>query len=257
MRSSRRLSAPFLLFTVLAGLVSSPAGAAMPGTPAGDVALYRAGDPQQIRLTPIRKPSWKPVDLHLFSAPIGTAPGYEGFGATTSRLLPEPNHRPHPALGIGPGAKHAPPYDRELRDGVAALGFHTRGPFTLAEFSNGNGVWLAWMNVPRPGTRGSSPDFNSGPIIPNELFPIRVSGFSTHRGMLFSTLAAFTVPKLDDTLNPPFNVDGHSHFPIFIADNTDFGPPSVDPVGGYRWHLEMVDQGGDGWQIETRFVVRR
>jgi hypothetical protein len=172
-------------------------------------------------------------------------------------LLPEPNHRFHPDLGAGPGAPHRPPYNRELRDGVAALGFHEDSPFTLSEFSNGNGVWLAWMNVPRPGTRGSSPDFKSGPIIPNELFPIHVSGFATHRGTRFDTLADFEIPKLDGALNPPFHVDGHSHFPIFIADNADFGPAGVDPVGGYTWHLELVDQHGDGWQIETRFVVRR
>lgn len=238
--------------------MSALAGAAMADTPAGDVST-RPGhdDRKEIRPTPIGKPSWRPVDLHLFSAPIGTAPEYAEFTTTSLALLPEPNHRFHPALTVGPGAPHRPPYNRELRDGVSALGFHERGPFTVSEFSSGNGVWLAWMNVPRPGTRGSSPDFTSGPIIPNELFPIRVSGFALHRGMRFSTLADFTVPKLDATLDPPFNVNGHSHFPIFIADNTDFGPKGVDPIGGYRWHLEMVDQHGDGWQIEPRFVVRR
>ena len=141
---------------------------------------------------------------------------------------------------------------------MAALGLHQRGPFTLSEFSNGSGVFLAWMNVPGRGTRGSSPDFNAGPIIPNELFPIAVSGFSTHRGDRFSTLAEFTVPKLDGALDPPFDVDGHSHFPIFIADNTDFGPPEgVNPFGRYRWRLELVDQSGAGWRIVARFTVRR
>jgi len=77
--------------------------------------------------------------------------------------------------------------------------------------------------------------------------------------MRFSTLADdFTVPKLDEELNPSFDVDGHSHFPIFIADNTDFGPdPAVDPIGRYTWHLEMVDQNHAGWQIEAVFVVVR
>jgi hypothetical protein len=159
---------------------------------------------------------------------------------------------------VGPGAPHQPPYHRKLRDGVAAAGFEQNGPFTLSDFSNGNGVWLAWMNVPRPGTRGSSPDFNRGPIIPNELFPIQVSGYSTHRGRTFdAALVDFAVPKLDAALDPPFAVDGHSHFPVFIADNTDFGPDGVDPLGGYSYHVRMVDRDGNGWRIEAHFVVRR
>jgi hypothetical protein len=54
--------------------------------------------------------------VHLFSAPIGTAAsGYAEFGETLAALLPPPNHRPHPDLGIGPGDPHSPP----LRPGVA------------------------------------------------------------------------------------------------------------------------------------------
>jgi len=247
MRIVRRVLAPLLLMVVVGGLLSAPA-----------VAAQGAGhhDGRQIRLSPIGKPGWKPVDLHLFSAPIGVAPNYAEFGTTTLALLPEPNHRAHPDLGVGPGAPHRPPYNRELRQGVAALGFHQRGPFSLSEFSNGSGVWLAWMNVPRRGSRGSSPDFTRGPIISNELFPIAVTGFSTLRGSLFSTLAEFEIPKLDGELDPPFDVDGHSHFPIFIADNADFGAAGVDPVGRFTWHLTLVDQHGDGWQIQARFVVR-
>jgi hypothetical protein len=250
MRICRRLFAPFVLLSVLGALLCAPA-----------MANGRPGHHgrQHVRLTPIGKPGWQPVDFNLFSAPIGTAAsGYAEFTATTLAILPEPNHRAHPQLGVGPGAPHLPPYDREIRDGVRALGFDQRGPFSLPEFSNGNGVWLAWMNVPRRGTRGSSPDFKRGPIIPNALFPIVVSGSSTVDGIDFSTIAdAINVPKLDGALDPPFNVDGHSHFPIFLADNADFGAPGVDPVGRFVWHIEMRDQRGDGWRIELRFVVRR
>jgi hypothetical protein len=76
------------------------------------------------------------------------------------------------------------------------------------------------------------------------------------RGERFSTLTDFDVPPLD-TINPPFDVDGHSHFPVFIADNIDFGPPDANPFGLYRWQFEMIDQSGAGWRIEARFVVRR
>jgi hypothetical protein len=33
----------------------------------------------------------------------------------------------------------------------------------------------------------------------------------------------FDVPSLTDQLSRPFSVDGHRHFPIFIADNASLG----------------------------------
>ena len=256
MRLLRRWFAPLALVTVLGGLVGVAGPAAGDSTHHGGTSADAPAS-QHVQLRPIGTPTWRPVGFQLFSAPIGTADsGYVEFGETMEALLPAPNHVPHPDLGVGPGAAHQPPYDDELAAGVDAQGYHERGPFTLSEFSNGNGVWLVWMNVPHPGTQGSSPDFLVGPVIPNELFPIHVSGFSTHRGERFSTLTDFDVPPLD-AIEPPFDVDGHSHFPVFIADNIDFGPPDANPFGLYRWQFEMIDQSGAGWRIEARFVVRR
>ncbi len=63
------------------------------------------------------------------------------------------------------------------------------------------------------------------------------------------------VPPLDANLNPPFNVDGHSHFPIFFADNADFGPLGAKLRGSYVWHIVMTDQSGNGWRIEAHFAL--
>jgi hypothetical protein len=211
---------------------------------------------QGVRLTPIGNPTWKPVDFHLFSAPIGTAAtGYAEFATTALAILPPPNHVFHPDLLVGPGAPHPPPYDSELADGVADLGFHEGVRFNTSEFSDGQGVFLVWMNVPTPGTTGSSPDFTSGPIVPNSLFPIHVSGVLLHNGKVFDPNFAADVPPLDESLNPPFDVDGHSHFPIFLADTADIGPPGAKLRGSYEYQFEMTDQSGNGWRIEARFAV--
>jgi hypothetical protein len=78
-----------------------------------------------VRLTPIGHPTWKPVDFHVFTAPVGTAATeYAEFSATTLALLPPPNHESHPDLGVGPSTPHSPPDDAELANGVADLGFH-------------------------------------------------------------------------------------------------------------------------------------
>jgi hypothetical protein len=212
---------------------------------------------QGVRLTPIGHPTWKPVDFHLFSAPIGTAStGYAEFFTTTLALLPPPKHVFHPDLGVGPGAPHQPPYDSELRIGVHNLDLHEGVRFHTKEFTNGSGVFLAWMNVPAPGTTGSSPDFASGPIIPNRLFPIHVTGVSYHNNKVFDpALADGFVPALDANLDPPFHVDGHSHFPLFSADNADFGPAGAKLNGSYVYRYMMIDQSGNGWSIEAHFTV--
>ena len=205
---------------------------------------------------PIGTPTWKPVDFHLFSAPVGTAAsGYAEFGETMQALLPPPFYAPHPNLGIGPGAPHSPPYNADLAHGVSNLGYHEGLLFQASEFSNGAGIWLAWMTVPTHGATGSSPDFASGPIIPNALFPIHVYGSDRHNGKPFSVLADFEVPPLDASLTPPFNVDGHSHFPTFIADNADFGPAGAKLPGLYEYRIVMIDRLGNGWRIEAAFAM--
>ena len=238
-----------LFIALLLAVVAGPAPAS----------VAASGSDEIVQLTRIGQPAWKPVDFHLFSAPIGTADsGYAEFGATMLALLPPPNHVAHPDLGVGPGAPHQPPYNTEFAQGVANLGYHQGQRFRAAEFSNGNGVWLTWMTVPQRGAIGSSPDFAVGPIIPNSLFPINVSGVSVRNSASFNPyMASFGVPALDGQLNPPFAVDGHSHFPVFIADGLDFGPAGTKPQGSYEYRLTMTDQQGNGWSIVARFTIAR
>jgi hypothetical protein len=217
-----------------------------------------AGPPpaQGVRATPIGNPAWKPVDFHLFAAPVGTAAtGYAEFGETALALLPPPNHVFHPDLLVGPGAPHPPPYDTELRDGVANLAFHEGVHFVSSEFSNGSGIYLVWMTVPAPGAVGSSPDFASGPIIPNSLFPMHLVAISEHNGKLYSTPGDNYVPPLDASLDPPFDVDGPSHFPFFLADNADFSLTGAKLNGSFQWTITMTDITGNGWHIEVHFTI--
>jgi hypothetical protein len=210
-----------------------------------------------IVVTPIGTPSWTPVDVRVFSAPVGTvASGFAEFLETTLALLPEPQHRFHPALGVGPGDPHAPPYDTELGTGVTTLGFREASQFLSNEFSAGMGVFLAFMVVPAAGSpTGSSPDFASGAIIPNSLFPIQVDAETRRGGMLFSAPFPFQVPALD-AIVPPFAVEGHSHFPIFLADTFAAAlDPAAGLLGSFELSATLTDQTGEGWQIVAAFQV--
>lgn len=243
-KDSMRLVVALLLLVV--ALIAPPAAMAKGQTPPG------------VTITPIGVPTWGPADIHLFAAPLGTAAtNYVEYGDTTLGLLPAPNHQFNANLGVGPGVAHAPPYDSELAAGVAAQGYHEGTRFSRSEFSNGMAVYIAFMNVPKPGVTGSSPDFTSGPIIPNSLFPISVNGITLRQGKLFDEfLIRASVPPLDGSIDPAFNgLDGHSHFPFFVADNADFGKTKQLLPGAYTYQFTMVDASGSGWKIEVSFEV--
>lgn len=212
------------------GLLHSSAGRATAGVSRETLRTPSTldDDRPKIRLTRIQNPIWKPVDLHLFVESIGDPPSFTTFESNALALLnplPDTPHINHPApeLGIGPGNPHGPPYDQEFRNGIARLGLDERGPFTVAEFSGANAVWLVWMTVPKPGVPGSSPDFADppgGPIIPHRLFPFAGTAVTIRNGALFSTPVFTAVPRLDTLSVPPvFPVAGHSHFPEFYADS--------------------------------------
>jgi hypothetical protein len=214
--------------------------------------------PPGVTLTPIGSPTWRPVDIHLFAAPLGTAASnYAEYTDTTLGLLPPPNHQYNQYLGVGPGVAHPPPYDTELAAGVAARGYHQGVSFHGAEFSNGTGVYIAFMNVPGPGATGTSPDFKSGPIIPNSIFPIVVNGIALRQGQLFdSFLIRASVPPLDSSIDTAFRkVEGHSHFPFFVADNADFGKTGQLLPGVYAYQFTMIDASGSGWKFDVSFDV--
>jgi hypothetical protein len=205
----------------------------------------------EITVTPIGTPTWQPVDFHVFAAPIGTAAtGYAEFLGTLAALLPGPNHVSDPAVGILPGAPHPPPYDDELATGVIAQGYPERTMFSAAEFSNGLGVYLAYMIIPGPGSAiGSSQDDPSGPIVSNALQPIH-SVYSTFRnGVLFKDVEMY-----DTIVNAGF--EGYSHIPHFFANNFDFASdPSTGILGSYEYRIEVTDASGSGWTISAPFQV--
>jgi hypothetical protein len=230
------------------------------GIPVLGVGLLLSSVPQalgQITLQKVGNPTWRPADLHIFSAPVGRPPNFAGFEQTRGGILPPPNHKACQSLGIGPGAPHQPPYTLEMERGLEDSCLEDKMTFRVAEFTLPNGVWFTWMVVPGPGSpTGSSPDFASGPIIPNSIFPFKFRGTLFRNGQVYDSAFGFDIPPLTpDLAGCPFNVDGHSHFPIFAAETKFFGPPGVDAEGRYEYRFQMRDKMGRGWNINGQFRV--
>jgi hypothetical protein len=205
-------------------------------------------------VTPVGSPLFVAADFHLFAAPIGTAAsGYAEFSETQQSILPPPNHVLNTTLGIGPGDPHAGPYDHEMADGVAANGYIEGTTFTTEQYSNGSGVYFVFMLLPSTGSpTGSSPDFASGPILANAVFPLTISGVTFTNGTLNDPLAEFALPAIN-LVDGFETLDGYSHIPFFFADNFDFASRPV--TGGYEYRVSILDGSGNGYNIVAGFDV--
>lgn len=201
------------------------------------------------QLEKIGNPMWEPVDYHQIAYDAGV--DYEGLDAPLLALLPPPDHAEHADLFIGPGAAHDGPYDKEFAEGIAATGQKDRTHFTLAETEPNHVFVEMYMVVPSAGApTGKTPDAAAGPMIPNSLFPIHITDSADLNAEPWADYVWETdVPALDAALNPPFDVEGHSHFPMFSIGTMDAGPGTVVQ------HLTMTDTEGNGWKITMTLVA--
>jgi hypothetical protein len=220
-------------------------------TPAGRADLI-------VEVTKVGNPDWAPVDFHLFSAPS------EPLSAalrTARSILPPPHHIFTNNGIIIPGTPHAGPYDVEIAKGLARAGLHDQTQFGIGNFSGQpNGIWLAYMLVPHPGTVGSSPDFARGPIIPESVFPILGTLEVFRDGSLFDVSVVRTRKLSQLPVTPPFQVDGSSHRPQFFDEDllTSLNPLHLQPIdlpGHYVFDLRLRDAQGAGFNLAVPFDV--
>lgn len=208
--------------------------------------LTPAGAGAQVTVTPVGTPAYQIVDTRLFAAPQGFDPNFEPFTATIEQIFP--NHFPV-------RVPHAGPYDTELSEGLARAGFadRTANPlFDVSEFTAPSGVFFGLMRVPVPNAPiGSSPDFASGPIVPNAAFPLIV------RGDVFRNGAIFDANAFVSTSNPVAGFDGSSHNLNLFAENGSFVPAGTDLTGDYEYRLTYRDvaTGTTGYNVSARFRV--
>lgn len=202
-------------------------------------------------VTKIGDPLWEPVDFHQASVDIGSM--FENFNQVLAGVVPPPNHANHPDLGIGPGMAHAGPYTGEISAGFTTQGYVDHKTFTKADCWLPKAILIAYMVVPTAGApMGASPDGAMTPIIPNSIFPISVSVAAFQNNVEVPDYGyGFDVPPLDDQLDPPFNVDGHSHFPLFDVTAMD-GIPDYPGTIENRVHIE--DATGDGYDLVFTYV---
>jgi hypothetical protein len=207
-----------------------------------------------ITITKVGNPTWTVTDIHLFSAP--TEPlGTVGTGTANAILSP---HFSIVSGVVVPNPPDPGPYNNEIATGLARLGITGQSNFTIQNLAGTpNGIWLAYMLVPGPGSpTGSSPDFASGPIIPESTFPIVTTQLVLRNGVHFDS-GLLTTQALS-TLG--FTVAGSSHRPqlattdLLTADNP-LGLTPSQLLGHYEEDLTLRDAQGNGYNIVATFDV--
>jgi len=195
----------------------------------------------EVTSTSVGDPTWTNTDFHLFSAPADT---FEAFIGVISSVWP--------LHGIGDGgtySPHEPPYDMETADGMAANGFQDMSTFQVENISGDPlGVYILWTTIPNPGgPTGSSRDFASGPIIPNELMPIGGPAEMLHGGSVVDS-AHWGVDEAE-------GVDGRSHVVSVFGTAAFFFPEGTELLGDYEFQLSGRDAMGNGWDHTLSFEV--
>ena len=234
-----------------AGGVISIGGAPGGGGQAGaDVASPLGPDCRGCTRVQIGAPTWEPVGAVIFRESVaGTDDDVPFLGTVLA-----PNHVRDATLGaFGPGNPHAGPYDGELDALLSAQHL-----FPIQQFlyhSVGPGSSIAIMVVIRASAGapvGRSADFESGPIVANALFPLRVAA-DLQPPMLDPAFDA-TIPGYDAFM-PPIAADGASHVFLRFRASTTFAPGQLGRVGAYALNVAVTDATGAGWTLAVVFSI--
>ena len=224
------------------------------------------GGGPEVKLVRLGKPTWKPVDFHLFAKEL---PAFDDNllvnlqDSLLDILGGEGDHTGHEMLFIGPGNPHDSPYDKEFEDGLDELGIPDQKRFSRSQINGQNALFFTFMVVAMQKDRvpkGSSPDFIAGSIIPNEIYPI------ISRSTLFRYGKPFDSGSLDVSVKDEAGdlffpgTDGQSHFPFFGINNENFCSLAAPPCGPftkgrYKQHRVLLDQQGNGWELIVKFKV--
>jgi hypothetical protein len=211
--------------------------------------------------TAVGAPSWQVTDVIQISLLVGNENnGFAQLGPSYDNLfLPlyglegfiGANANIHPIFR--PVERNERDYDGVLSALVAINGYESKTTFTREEFETDNGILVLFVFEPGPGSPvESSYDFDSGPVLPTELFPMSMNWIVVKDAMTWWEDAPFELPGYHQ-YDPPVPGSGSSHR-IFGVQIIDVLNPA-DAVGTYQQTFEVLDAGGAGWTITVPLTV--
>ena len=189
-------------------------------------------------------PTWKPRGFVQSTVHDIGSSGSEA-NANVRALLTEMlggTHDSRSSNAFIPGTAHDGPYDMEFRVALAASGVINTDVFLASDLVLPNLELLNYVIVPtQDAPLGTSNDFSRGPIISEELFPIRVSDSFRLDGRHIGTNST------------RFNSsDALSHLPVYDLSGRHPGEPVI---GRWEGNRKLRDAQGNGYDILETFTV--
>jgi Divergent InlB B-repeat domain len=184
------------------------------------------------------------------------------------------NHAANPALNaLFPSMAHGGPYDTEVAQRFAALGWDSGDHFRVIDWSSstnpggcavgcnatasgtnaGRMLVFAGVIVPNAGAPiGSTRDYASGPILPRDL-ALSVDADLFREDVIVDPDFDGPYPTLSQ-LDPSATEDGESHKTLTFADGDQYIPTTP---GNYRLHVHVFEIAtpANGWHVDIPFVV--
>jgi hypothetical protein len=196
-------------------------------------------------------PRWSPAGFQQFSAPMGSKSDSLKYAqATILSALGYPKHVYDPIAQImAPGTPHAP-HEQEVAESVMAAGWTSTGTLPALDFAAPGGLFLIFLLFPNANAPiGATPDYASGKVLPDSLFPISIDADALYGNVIFYTALDSKYPALG-SIQPDSGLAGYSHIPLVFALNSDNVIPAT---GFYRWRIRVIDATGSGWTIVVHF----
>ena len=206
----------------------------------------KAGHAVPYQCTRYNAPTWTLEDIQLLS--------HTGGMLGTGLAVFDQHKWYEPAGPMGPDAlnPHAPPYDSEASDSSAREGFVNATTFAVSDWTLPSALFLFAIVVPDDDAPiGSSPDFESGPIVDFRGKPLFVDADLYRDGVLVDADFDDLYPKLSTIVGAPAG-DSYSHVPLGFGEHTSFIPGTP---GDYEWHLRVLDIEYNGWNVIVPFTV--
>lgn len=204
--------------------------------PMGEYSLRRIGNPQ-----------FCPVDGSVAAMLIGSPPVTDHIREVAETVLPDHEwDSSRSTYNFSTG--HPPPYTGELPAGLAAAGAQISTTFQSGQATAPLGLVVSAMLIPSAtAPSGEALDFEFGPIMSRQIFPITVNMSLLHEenGQWVTVDSGTATPAV-----PAFQ--GSSHQPILNIEQSDTPAPS----GRYVVRLLMTEvRGTDAYELHLPFTI--
>ena len=221
-----------------------------------------------VSLTVKGSPVWRPTDAYMFSAETGDgANGFAAIGPAVNCLYSVGEEGKNWIFDSGvpkPQKEHPASYEDMFTEALSACGHVGKKTFPTSDFTDKKGLFFTLVLMPNPSLapQGSSPFFESGPLLGHSIFPITVDGELRREGVVIdpdfdqeiAALSALTYAGGEEKIPG----EGFSHRPAILVASHEFVRDKItteELPGDYELALNYTDATGSGWTVIFSFTL--